>query len=70
MFTSTLVLLCLVSLAAVSAWGPGTHLELAHRVYRRRRENLPARVADLAEARPDLRISNLHHNAAATACRA
>jgi len=47
-----IVLLLLFSLAwmVAAAWGPGSHLEFAHRVYRRRRENLPAGVADLLEA--------------------
>ena len=31
------------------AWGPGNHLEFEHRVYRRRRERLPADVAGLIE---------------------
>lgn len=33
-----------------AAWGPGTHLEFEHRVFRRRRERLPADVAALIEA--------------------
>ncbi len=39
----------LLALAALSGagWGPGTHLEFAERVLRRRRERLPAEVAQL-----------------------
>ena len=46
----TLGTLALVALAARTPWGPGTHLELADRVLRRRRELLPPRVADLLDA--------------------
>ncbi|MBI5431737.1 MAG: zinc dependent phospholipase C family protein [Planctomycetes bacterium] len=35
---------------AFAAWGPGNHLEFEARVYRRRKELLPARIADLIEA--------------------
>ncbi|MCC6405743.1 MAG: zinc dependent phospholipase C family protein [Planctomycetes bacterium] len=35
---------------AFTAWGPGNHLEFEARVHRRRRELLPARIADLIEA--------------------
>ncbi|MFN0242946.1 MAG: zinc dependent phospholipase C family protein [Planctomycetota bacterium] len=43
-----LLALALVFLAlAVRNWGPGHHLEFAERVYRRRRELLPANVAKL-----------------------
>jgi hypothetical protein len=45
----TLLVLALVALSVVP-WGPGTHLEFEHRVFRRRRERLPADVADLIEA--------------------
>ena len=44
-----LLLLVLCALCALP-WGPGTHLEFEHRVFRRRRERLPASVADLIEA--------------------
>jgi hypothetical protein len=37
----------LALLLSVLPWGPGTHLEFAHRVLRRRKERLPADVADL-----------------------
>jgi hypothetical protein len=46
-----LLLLGLAALAAVSAWGPGSHLEFATRVLRARRK-LPAPVADLLRAEP------------------
>jgi hypothetical protein len=36
--------------AGLAAWGPGNHLEFEARVFRRRRELLPARVAALIEA--------------------
>lgn len=36
-----------LSLLLASSWGPGTHLEFAHRVYRSRRRTLPANTADL-----------------------
>lgn len=39
----------LLGLISCAAWGPGTHLEFEHRVFRRRRERLPADVADLIE---------------------
>ncbi|MBC8451202.1 MAG: zinc dependent phospholipase C family protein [Planctomycetes bacterium] len=46
--TLLLLSLVLVTLFAVGqAWGPGTHLEYAERVLRRRRELLPPRVANL-----------------------
>lgn len=45
----TLLVLALVALSALP-WGPGTHLEFEHRVFRRRHERLPAEVADLIEA--------------------
>jgi len=43
---TTLLLLALLLLAARCAWGPGSHLEFAHRVYRSRRK-LPAATAKL-----------------------
>jgi len=46
----SMLLLLIVALAcAHAAWGPGTHLEFEHRVFRRRRERLPAGVAALIE---------------------
>ena len=42
-----LFLLLLIAALGVAAWGPGNHLEFAERVYRRRRELLPVRVAKL-----------------------
>lgn len=51
--------LVLVLLAAsllpllVSAWGPGTHLEFEARVFRRRRNHLPADIARLIEQERD-----------------
>lgn len=47
---SALLILCAALLLAsvlTSAWGPGNHLEFAERVYRRRRELLPAGTAKL-----------------------
>lgn len=44
------VLALLLCVVCAAAWGPGTHLEFEHRVFRRRRERLPAEVADLIEA--------------------
>lgn len=41
------VLLVLLVLLVAQAWGPGTHLEYAERVLRRRRELLPDRTAKL-----------------------
>jgi hypothetical protein len=42
-----LLTLAALSLFLLQGWGPGTHLELAERVLRRRRELLPDRVAKL-----------------------
>lgn len=44
-----MLLLFLFALAALltAGWGPGNHIEFAQRVYRRRRELLPARTAAL-----------------------
>lgn len=47
---SLLVLLVAFAGFALAAWGPGNHLEFEARVFRRRRELLPARVADLIES--------------------
>ncbi|MEM7308489.1 MAG: zinc dependent phospholipase C family protein [Planctomycetota bacterium] len=56
---SVLVLLALVAILALS-WGPGNHLEFAERVYRRRRELLPARVAKLlGDERPAYFYGNI-----------
>ncbi len=47
------LLLAIVVLAAGllrCSWGPGTHLEYAERVFRRRRELLPSQVAGLLKA--------------------
>ena len=44
------MLALLAAWACVAAWGPGHHLEFAERVYRRRRELLPAHVASLIHA--------------------
>ncbi len=44
-----LIFLCVAILCA-AAWGPGNHLEFETRVFRRRRELLPARVANLIES--------------------
>jgi hypothetical protein len=48
MSTWIAVLLAWLPFAAL-AWGPGSHLEFEHRVFRRRRERLPASVANLIE---------------------
>lgn len=54
------LLLIAVAVAGLATWGPGNHLEFAHRVYRRRRERLPAAVADLIEAeRPAWRYGHI-----------
>ncbi len=45
MLTLTLLAVALAVLAC--GWGPGNHLEFAERVYRRRRELLPAKVGKL-----------------------
>lgn len=45
-----LVALLVVSLLVLAPWGPGNHLEFEARVFRRRRELLPARIADLIDA--------------------
>lgn len=45
---TSLLLLALAALA-LTPWGPGTHLEFEHRVYRRRHERLTPEVADLIE---------------------
>ena len=42
-----LALLVACSLIALQAWGPGTHMEFAERVYRRRKELLTSGVAKL-----------------------
>jgi hypothetical protein len=45
-----LLILAIVAVACAQvAWGPGTHLEFEHRIYRRRHERLPANVAALIE---------------------
>lgn len=44
-----LALALLLGIACAAAWGPGTHLEFEHRVFRRRKERLPADVAGLIE---------------------
>jgi len=44
-----LVLGTLLSLALTLRWGPGNHLEFAHRVHRRCKERLPVEVARLIE---------------------
>lgn len=49
MTTFALLGLCLAALACGLSWGPGTHLEFAHRVYRRRKDQLPASVVQLLE---------------------
>jgi hypothetical protein len=61
MAVSMLALLgLLLVLLAVSAWGPGNHLEFAERVYRRRRELLPNDVARLlAEERKPYLYGNI-----------
>jgi hypothetical protein len=46
----TLVLLCAALVTGALAWGPGTHLEFEHRVFRRRRERLPQATWKLLEA--------------------
>jgi len=45
-----LLFLCALVLWIALPWGPGHHLEFAERVLRRKRELLPARVADLLGA--------------------
>jgi hypothetical protein len=45
----TATLIVVLSVALALAWGPGTHLEFEHRVFRRRRERLPSEVAELIE---------------------
>jgi len=52
MTTSLLLALALAALTCLLTWGPGTHLEFAHRVYRRRKDQLPASVAHLLEEQP------------------
>ncbi|HVS20084.1 MAG TPA: zinc dependent phospholipase C family protein [Planctomycetota bacterium] len=47
---TALTLVVLVLAVAAAAWGPGTHLEFEARVFRRRRERLPADVAGLIES--------------------
>jgi hypothetical protein len=57
--TGLLLLLVLIALWA-PAWGPGTHLEFAHRVLRSRRSHLPRSVARLIrEERPAFLYGNL-----------
>ena len=41
---------CALALVALAGWGPGNHLEFEARVFRRRQELLPPRVAELIEA--------------------
>lgn len=42
-----LLLFLLLLLFAILAWGPGSHLEFAHRVYRTRHRTLPSEMATL-----------------------
>ena len=45
-----LLLIAVIALPLlISAWGPGTHLEFEHRVFRHRRARLPAATAKLIE---------------------
>ena len=53
MTTLLLLGLSLAVLTCAPAWGPGTHLEFAHRVFRRRKDQLPPRVARLLEEEKD-----------------
>lgn len=46
----TCLLITLAAAAALASWGPGTHLEFEHRVFRCRRQRLPGAIADLIEA--------------------
>lgn len=46
----TCLLITLAAAAALGCWGPGTHLEFEHRVFRCRRQRLPGAIADLIEA--------------------
>lgn len=49
MTTLTLFGLIAIAWACFAGWGPGTHLEFAHRVYRRRKDQLTPDVAKLLE---------------------
>jgi hypothetical protein len=44
------VLAVLIAALAGASWGPGTHLEYEHRVWRHRRQRLPSEVVRLLEA--------------------
>jgi hypothetical protein len=57
-----LLIVLLVAATGSLAWGPGTHLELASRVLRRRKELLPGPVAELLE---EHRSAYLYGNLAA-----
>ncbi|MDF1797756.1 MAG: zinc dependent phospholipase C family protein [Planctomycetota bacterium] len=54
--------LALVAVLLAMGWGPGTHLEFAGRILRRRRELLPSHVAELLE---EHRAAYLYGNLAA-----
>lgn len=47
MLLTTLILIAIAAIAL--PWGPGTHLEFEHRVFRQRRKRLPSDVARLIE---------------------
>jgi len=49
MMPVALVAILLVLVCALVPWGPGSHLEFEHRVFRRRRERLQAATAELIE---------------------
>ena len=57
----TLLLLLLAACPLLLlAWGPGTHLEFEQRVFRRRKQALPATVAELLEReRPSFQYGNI-----------
>ncbi len=61
-FALPVALLAALLVALGLAWGPGSHLEFAHRVYRSRRRTLPARVATMLR---DHRDAYLYGNIAA-----
>lgn len=58
----SLTILILLLVVTTSHWGPGTHMEFAERVYRRRKELLPSSVAKLLS---EERRSFLYGNIAA-----
>ena len=49
----TLFWIAAIALLIALGWGPGQHLEFSQRVYRRRRELLPASVAKLLSEERD-----------------